>query len=471
MEIQNYEQAVAYLESFVGKVMFKLDPQYLRRHDPLDRMRTLLSLLGNPQEKFPSVLIGGTSGKGSTAYLIARMLRTAGYTTGLAIKPHLQKLNERIQINGRSISDKEFLHLVLQIQPAVFRMKRSPVGQPSYFEMLTAMAFLHFAQKKVEIAVVEVGMGGEYDATNTLHPLIAIITNVSLDHTEYLGNTIQKIAKTKSGIIKKRTSDPFLVITGAKQQAVRQIIEKRCKEVGATLYQLGKDFHYQVLKERKKGSIADFFIDGAVYKHIELSFVGRHQLDNAAVALEAVLALRLFKFSVSKNAIARSLKTAALAGRFEIITPRIARSGTKTPVILDGAHNQDKMHAFLSTLSALYPHEKKIFLVAFKDGKDASSMLSQILAVSDLLILTRFSSTTDFQKSQYAAMSLETMKRHVVSIQRKYKGKQVLYEKNLEKALKLADVSAKRLKNALIVVTGSLYLVGETRGKLITRHT
>src|SRR3989344_3641959 len=224
MNIGNYMEALNYLESFIGKVVFKVDPETVKLHPPLDRMKILLKLLDNPQDKFKSILVGGTSGKGSTAYLISHILTTAGYKTGLTISPHLQKINERIQINGKSISDEGFVKLLNLIIPAIEKMSfdfaqgkvgaparhrllpKASAGGPSYFEILIAMAFLYFAEQKVDIAVVEVGMGGEFDATNTLYPLIAVLTNVSLDHTNILGGSVQKIARTKAGIIKNRSS-------------------------------------------------------------------------------------------------------------------------------------------------------------------------------------------------------------------------------------------------------------------------
>ena len=221
MNITIYQQAVKYLESFIGKVRYRIDPEFLKRHDPLERMRVLLSLLGSPQDKFSSVLVGGTSGKGSTTYLISHILVSSGYKTGLTISPHLQKINERLQINGKSISNEKFTEIVGSIVDTIELMKGMSVGAPSYFEILIAMAFLYFAQNQVDIAVVEVGMGGEYDATNTLYPLVAVLTNVSLDHTNVLGGTVQKIAKTKTGIIKGFSSCHPEFISGS--PALRQV--------------------------------------------------------------------------------------------------------------------------------------------------------------------------------------------------------------------------------------------------------
>src|SRR3990167_7392183 len=339
MQIKSYEAAVKYLESFIGKVVFNIDPKSIKLHPPLDRMKMLLSLLGNPQEKFKSILVGGTSGKGSTAYLISHILTTAGYKTGLTISPHLQKINERIQINGKSISDEGFVKLLNLIIPAIEKMSfdfaqgkvgaparhrllpKASAGGPSYFEILIAMAFLYFAEQKVDIAVVEVGMVGEFDATNTLYPLIAVLTNVSLDHTNVLGRTVEKIARTKVGIVKgsvhslgdlvvprgpaARSSHPtsskkmssglrpaiflraldgtpsarvtprLVVVTGVEQKSVIKIIQERCREQGAKFFLLNKDFDYKVNKEIRIWTEFDFQSKVVNLKNLHLSLLGQ----------------------------------------------------------------------------------------------------------------------------------------------------------------------------------------------------
>jgi len=505
MQITTYKKAREFLEELITLNIYDVMKRNAALSDPLERMWVLLDLLGNPQKKFQSVLVGGTSGKGSTAYLIAHALTTAGYKTGLSVKPHLQKINERMQINEIAVLDQEFLSLLNKVVPVVEQMKKMRVGKPSYLETLVALAFLCFAKEKVDIAVVEVAMGGEFDATNTLEPLVAVITNVSLDHTEYLGKTVTKIAKTKAGIIKKyeaRSKDQEkkitkpVVVTGVKQSSVRQIVENRCKEVGSPLYRLRKDFMFTIKKEGITGSVFDFSSKSSRLRDLQLSLIGRYQVDNASLAIETILQLRKFGFAVSEKNIRKALQTAFFPGRFEIIKvargpattflPANARSSDRsindlrvvgspptyvTPrnyfldansytLILDGAHNPEKMKAFTKALETIFPKRKKVFIFSCKKTKDITSMLSEILRVADTIIVTEFHATTDMAKN--AAMDAESIKDQVVRRKGK-KDVRVIAKSNAKEALQKSLKITKSEKNSLIVVTGSIYLVGEVR--------
>ena len=445
MQIKSYEEALKYLEGFIGKVVFKVPAkQDLKSYDPLERMRIVLSLLGNPQDKFKSVLVGGTSGKGSTAYLISHILTTAGYKTGLTLSPHLQKVNERLQINNQPISDEKFVKLLKSsILPSIRQMFKMEIGEPSYFEILIGMAFKYFEEEKVDIAIVEVGMGGEFDATNTLNPLIAVLTNVGLDHTNVLGNTVEKIAKTKAGIIKNEdlrfklkeynhqsliiNRKPSVVVAGVTQQSVIKIVEDRCRVVGAKLNLLWRDFGYKIKKETTYGINFDFISHEETLEDLRLSLVGQYQAENASLSIRAVLELRKLGFTISDNAIRKALSTAFFAGRFEIIPvvgsqssvvsnksvgrqsigpktdelktgkPKSENRKPKTDnrIILDGAHNPTKMKEFLKNLKKLFPKERKIFIVGFKFDKDIKKMLKQIIKVADEIIVTEFKAKTD----------------------------------------------------------------------------
>lgn len=468
MVIKTYNQAIRYLESFIGKIYYKIDPQYLKHHDPLDRMRILLSLLDNPQNKFPSVLIGGTSGKGSTAYLTSHILQTAGYKTGLTISPHLQKINERIQINGQQISDKEFTKLVNSIVQTIELMKTTKVGAPSYFEILIAMAFLYFVQQKVDIAVVEVGMGGEYDATNTLNPLISVLTNVSLDHTNILGKTVEKIAKTKAGIIKsikhkvlssKCLRKNLTVVSGVEQKSVVKIVKNQCKKTRATLHLLHKDFNYKITKEDINGVSFDFKSEKNNLKNLHTSLLGEFQVNNASLAIKTALELTKYGFNISENNIRKALNTAYFPGRFEYLI-----HNTKYKILLDGAHNPAKMEAFLRSLKKLFPKEKKIFVVAFKEDKDIKVMINKIFKIADAVILAQFQAKTDMK--QNASADAFNIKNEILNI--KY-NKEIFVEKNSKKALQKAlNILISQYSNipSIVVVTGSLYLVGEIRNML-----
>lgn len=506
MKITTYKEAVDYLENFIGKSIYRIDSEYLKHHDPLEKTRALLNLLGNPQNKFASVLIGGTAGKGSTAYLISHILTNAGYKTGLTISPHLQKINERIQINNKQISNAKFVELASSIVRTIELMKKTKVGGPSYFEILIAMAFKYFCDQEIDIAVVEVGMGGEYDSTNTLYPLVAVLTNVNLDHTNILGKTVQKIARTKVGIIKGlRIRDKGLinnssliihylpVVTGIKQPSVIKIIEERCEKVGANLFRLGKDFDFRTKRENYHGSVFDTTILGDRIKklyNLQLSLLGRHQVENASLAIETVLQLEKFGLKVSEENIRKALKTAFFPGRFEVIPchPKfISGSFSPSPVpsplegegqgegkmlkqvqhdneatlILDGAHNPTKMKAFLSTLKKLYPKSPKIFVIAFKSDKNIKGMLRQILRVADKIIITEFHGVTDMSKK--ASADALDIKNQILKIK---KDTGVTVEKDSKKALAKALAIKQFNNSAIVIVTGSFYLVGEVRDYL-----
>ena len=496
MEIRTYQQAVNYLEGFIGKIIFSTQ----KSEDPLRRMRILLKLLGNPQNEFKSVLIGGTAGKGSTAYLLSHILITAGYKTGLTVSPHLQKINERLQINEQSISDKEFTKMVNSMIRIIEAMKKMEMGAPSYFEILITMAFKYFFEKKVDIAVVEVGMGGEFDGTNTLSPLIAVLTNVGLDHTNILGNTVEEIAKTKVGIIKRgpvagflpvsvhsknshvraagipstRTTPTFSVISGVRQPSVIKIVEDRCKKVGARLSLLWRDFGYKIKKINHSGSVFDLTIDSDRIRKLNglhLSLLGQYQAENASIAVKTIFELRRFGFKISDEVIKKALKTSFFPGRFELIKRRTKQNSVVprnqrriqrgSAIVLDGAHNPTKMKAFLATLKKLYPKGKKIFVIAFKSDKAISEMLKQITEVADVIIATEFKAKTDM--SLHASAQAIRIKDELLKL--KYRGK-IAVEKNSEKALDKALAIQQPDSKTIIIITGSLYLVGEIRSML-----
>lgn len=475
----NYQEAVGYLESFIGKVIFNVK----ENPDPLARMRLFLKLLGNPEKKFSSVLVGGTSGKGSTATILSQILHTAGYKTGLTISPHLQSVTERIQLDCLPISEREFTLLLRDLEPVIEAMRKMPIGVPSYFEIVVAMAFVYFAQKKVDIAVAEVGMGGEFDATNTLSPLIAVLTNVSLDHTQILGNTVEEIARTKAGIIKslkfKVKNYKLAVVSGVRQPSVVEIVKKRCEEKGALLKLFEKDFRIGIKSVTEQGSKFDFQNENIFFPDLFLSLPGEFQAENSALAIEAALNLRKFDFVISEESIRKALGAVSFAGRFEIFVSRDSVSkGAKVGhenfissprnapiqiIVLDGAHNSAKMKAFLNSVKKLFPGKKKIFVAAFKNDKDIKKLLKQILKEADVLILTEFGGKTDV--GLHTATSAEKLFEQAREME---KDVLLFAEKNSKKAMEKAFFQAKKMVNSLIIVTGSLYLVGEVREDLIS---
>ncbi|MDP3987676.1 MAG: folylpolyglutamate synthase/dihydrofolate synthase family protein [Candidatus Levybacteria bacterium] len=458
MKITTYQKAQGYLEQFIRPTVFQRIEEDSELPNPLDRMKKFLELLGNPQEGFRSILISGTSGKGSTAYLISHILKTSGYKTGLTISPHLEKINERIQINGKQISDKEFMNMVCSIVPTIELLWKKYKIKPSYFEILIALAFLYFKKEKVDIAVVEVGLEGKFDATNVLNPLIFVLTNIDLDHTEILGNSVEEIAKEATEIINKnkelgiKNYGQKVVVTGVKQKSVIKIVEEKCKDAGVELFRLGKDF--------------------SLLKNQNLSLRGEYQRENASIAVETVLKLKRFGFKIDEKNIRKALKTAFFPGRFEIVQidsvlrlALLAQDKMSATLILDGAHNPSKMKAFIESLTEFVGSKKNIFVVAFKKDKDIKSMLSEIFKIADVIIITQFKTATDVGKN--SAMPVGNFKFSILNFQ----------SKNKIKIFKIRD-SKKALKKAfevvepedLIVVTGSLYLVGEIRSYLTSRR-
>ena len=436
--IRTIEVAVKFLERFIP-TSFEKHPGSLG----LERMGYLVKLLGNPQDSFKSIHVGGTSGKGSTSTIIASILVTK-YKIGLHTSPHLAKINERIKINGSDISDKEFVKLINEIKPAVDEMKKSELGAPSYFEIVTAMAFMYFKKQKVDYGVIEVGMGGRFDATNVIKPQVAVLTNVGLDHTEILGDTVEKIAKDKSGIIKSGVK----VVTGIKQSSVKKIIKIINDKKQITNNFLREDFEYKINKITDEGSYFDYFGNN-IYKNLFIPLLGEHQAENAALAIRAIEEIYDLRFKIYEEDIRRGLKKAHIEGRLEIVR--------RNPlVILDGAHNPDKMRALVKSIKTIWPNRKVITILAIKEGKNSEEMVRMILPISKKIILTNFVSLMD----QGKILSIEPEKIEKIIKKKGFKGKvDIIY--NPEPAV--GETIKKAQKEDIILVTGSLYLVGIIR--------
>ena len=459
--IKTFKETVKFLEGFI--------PTPEKKHPGklgIERMQYVVELLGNPQYAYPTIHVGGTSGKGSTATLIASILSTR-YLVGLHTSPHLVKVNERIVLGSglkgakglTPISDKDFVNLINIIKPAIGEMEKSIYGTPSYFEIVTAMSFLYFKKQKVDIAVIEVGMGGRFDATNVIKPLVAVITNVGLDHTEVLGDTVEKIAEDKAGIVKPGIS----VVTGVKQSSVMSIIKAKGKRQKAKVSFLGKDFSYKVKAMNKEGSVFDYFGKNT-YRNLKLSLLGEHQIENVTLAIRAIELLgsdlqRVKGLTpLKENDIRRGLKNAFLPGRFEMIRE-------KPFIILDGAHNPDKVKALVRAIQSLFPKQKGIIVLAIKNDKNAKDMLRKLLPVCSQLILTKFRLTTDAGDTfSYTPTELSKIisRGFLAEIAR---GPLIKIKSNPIQAIQEAIKSARA--DDFILVTGSLYLVGEIRKFLI----
>ncbi|HEX8964908.1 MAG TPA: Mur ligase family protein [Patescibacteria group bacterium] len=453
MNFLSFKETISYLESdlFIRPSDFE---SASKDKNPLDRFIYFLSLLDNPHKKFKSVVVSGTSGKGSTTIMIASMLTKAGYKTGQTISPHIETVTERLVINGQQITQNNFVLLINSILSAIEKMKESTFGLPSYFEILLAASFVYFATEKVDIAVVEVGLEGKYDGTNVLDPLAFVLTNISLDHTNILGDTIEKISQEATDRISYLPKKSF-VISAVKEDEIKKMVLEKSRESKATCQFLYENFSVVIKKSTKTGSEFNFKNKHIHLQQIKLALVGQYQTENAALAIATILQLKTFGFSVTENQIKSALKDLKIQGRFEV------EKKDNQMFILDGAHNSAKMQSFLQEVKKLYPSDKKIFIAGFTTGHDAKNMLLQIAKIADFIVLTQYEATTDLGKNR--SVSLTQLQQFIHS-------QYVFPSASLKDALKKAYAIAKQ-QRGIIFVTGSLYLVGKTREYLHSEHS
>lgn len=411
----------------------------------LGRMRRLLALLGDPHIGLPVLHVGGTAGKGSTATIAAALLAAAGYRTGLHTKPHLAHVNERIVVNGAPISDDDLRALIEEATPAARAV------EPTWYEFTVALAFLHFRRVKVDIAVIEVGLGGTWDGTNVVQPLVAVLTNVGLDHTEILGDTVEKIAQDKAGIIKPSC----IAITGATQPSVLEIIADRAQSVGAVLWRLDKEIIDYSYDDEDAGRVVRVYVPLARRGNVSapLHLLGDHQTTNAVLAIAAVIALTMYGFQVSDQVISRTLPTVRIPGRLEVVAEQ-------PTIVLDGAHNPDKMSALIAALREYFTYQRLIVVAAFTRRHDSAAMLALLAPVVDHLILTTFTMYADFGPGQ--ATPPEEL-----AVQ--YADMHPRGTWSIEPDPLNAVATARTMAQAedLICITGSLYLVGTVREPLL----
>jgi dihydrofolate synthase / folylpolyglutamate synthase len=406
----------------------------------LERISHLLDLLGNPQNYFKSIHVGGTSGKGSTSSMISSILASAGYKTGLHLSPHLQLLNERYQINNKIVSTTDLEKIFNKILSSVIEVSKTNIfGQPSYFEVQTAMAFYLFKNKKVDVAVIEVGLGGELDATNVLKSCVSVITNIGLDHTEILGDSVEEIALDKSGIIKERQ----IVVSGVSQDSVKQIIKTKSIQQNAALWQLGNEFKFTVADNNSFQVICP----SKIYSDLRLELPGEFQFTNAACAVAAVNA---FSNEISEAVIRKGLNEAFIPGRLEVVQQHPL-------VILDGAHNPDKMSASVKEINLISPQGRKIIVLSIKDGKNSDEIL-KILLDDDhhdiTVVLTAFE-----VKGLWSPIPPELLAEKIAKLFPRVVIEIVSHPLDAMKhAIDFAG------EDDIVFATGSLYMIGDIRG-------
>ncbi len=347
---------------YSGFMEYLGEAEAVRTPPRLTDMRTLLEALGNPQERFASVHIAGTNGKGSTAAFIESVLRCAGYKAGLYTSPHVSRLNERIRVCGADIPDAALCALGERVQAA----ERAQGLRLNYFQILTAIGFLHFAEEGCQIAAIEAGLGGRLDPTNVLLPAVAVITRIGMDHTAVLGDTLLKIASEKAGIVKPGCD----VVLLAQEAEAEQPVEEACARLGARLH--------------KTSALPAHIRDGKLYVTTDMGefpvgLSGSYQAENAALALAALGAFKGHGFDIPDDALRDGLQNARWPGRFELLRE-------KPPLLLDGAHNPQGAQSLAQSLAAYYPGKKCVFLMAAMRDKDVAGCIRAVAPLARAMI-------------------------------------------------------------------------------------
>ena len=411
----------------------------------LGPIMTLMDRLDHPERKFFSIHVGGTSGKGSTATYIANILSEAGYRVGLFTKPHLSSVRERFVINGRPITAGELFDLIEQVS-------RRMAEKPTWFELTTALAFQYFHMQAVDLGVIEVGLGGKYDATNVILPEVSVLTNVGLDHTEILGNTVEEIAADKIGIIKTGKR----VISGVTQPSVIKIVEDTCLHSGSKLDLLGRDFNCANVELSRSGSKFSFISSGEQYHEISLPSLGYHQVLNAVLATSTAKTMSEMGFQVNEAAIRAGLAETHMPGRMEIV-------GSNPTLLLDGAHSPPKMASLAEALRNLFPGVQITAVLAFSEGHDFAGTLAVLAPFITQAILTNFNAISDYgsRHAQPPEILGELIEQNFPHIN-------WLIEQDPINAVVLAKKLTK--PEGLICVTGSIFLVGQVRPYLVRQE-
>jgi dihydrofolate synthase/folylpolyglutamate synthase len=406
----------------------------------LKNIKYLLFLLGNPHQKLNIIHIGGTNGKGSTSSLICSILKSAGFKVGLYTSPHLVDFTERMKINYRSINQKKVATLLERIKPFVEKVAHTPYyTHPTFFEVITAMAFIYFFEEKVDFLVLEVGLGGRLDATNVCEPLISVITHIDYDHMDKLGNSLEEIAREKGGIIKSGG----IVITSNQFEKADQEINKIARQRNSIIYKVGREIKYEIIKSDLKGII--FNLHGIYNNYINLHtpLLGRHQAENAVTAITAVEALKIKGICISKEAIRDGLEKVKWSGRLEIIQ--------KNPIlVLDGAHNPNGVKVVRQTLEEIFCYHRLVLVLGIFADKDYKKMIKIIAPLADLIIATKSKNPRATPPQIIAKEAAQYIDRN-----------KIMVTKNIPQAINYAISNSH--KDDLICITGSLYTIGEAK--------
>ena len=410
----------------------------------MDRIAALCDALGSPQLTYPVIHIGGTNGKTTTSRMIDSLMTELGYRTGRFTSPHLESFTERISIKGSSISEKEMIATYKDIELYLDLIDSRQPHPISFFEAMTALAFVAFAEHPVDIGIIEVGMGGEWDATNVVQSQVSVITPIGLDHTEYLGETLEEIAATKSGIIKPESH----VVLAAQPAEVAKVLLAKVAEKSAIPYREGVEFSVTSRNIAVGGQVVTINGIHGEYKDIFIPLYGAHQASNAALALATVEAFA--QTQIEADVVARAFENVQSPGRCEVLY----RDPT---VIVDAAHNPHGAHALAQTLSSEFDFESIFGVLAILGEKDVVGVLHELEPVIDRLVVTANSSER--------ALPVDDLYREAVKV---FGVERVFREENLKSAISIAMEQCTLINQqsegvSAVVVTGSVVTAGETR--------
>lgn len=389
MDVEHvYQTTLDYLYSFVDFSLTRQD-RYSPDQFTLDNMYKLMDAIDHPDREYAIIHIAGTKGKGSASALCSSALQASGYRVGMYTSPHLHDYAERIKLNGNPISHQNLISLVSELKPVI-----ESIPKITTFEITTALALEYFKQERVDVAVVEVGLGGRLDATNVVDPDVVVITSISYDHTYFLGNTIKEIAGEKAGIIKPGVP----VIMAPQEDEAIPVIVNRCKEQSAPLIQVGVEYRYQSVSHSLDGQVLDIWSAseslveneshaGSIDKpskpcQLRIPLLGGHQLENAATAYTALQVFRQLVLPLSDEAIRDGFSQVHWPARFEVLQ-------RFPPVIVDAAHNRDSASKLSRTLQEYFPGSGIVLVFGASEDKDIFGMLSELMPDVDMLIATK----------------------------------------------------------------------------------
>ena len=410
----------------------------------LERMNSLLKLLGNPQDDLKIIHVAGTNGKGSICRYIYSVLQAGGYRTGLYTSPFLEVFNERIELDGKYISNEDLAVYTDRVLKCVETMTQRGEQSPTEFEVVTAIAFLYFKEKGCDYAIMEVGLGGSGDSTNVCKaPLVSVIASISYDHTDRLGNTLAEIAGEKAGIIKEGCP----VVTSAEAPEALEVIERKAEELGCMYFET-RHVPYAVKSQDLGGSVFDVNIQGVTYENLEISMLGEHQIKNAICALAALSIMEeRGDVSLHRDDIYKGFKAAKQIGRLEVMSAQ-----EKVPVvIIDGAHNPDGAASLRKAMKEYMPDKKILMVTGMLADKDTESILREFTAITDTFIATEPENPRKLD-SESLKDKIEAMGASCESIS------------DCREAVKAAEECGKDFD--AILYAGSLYMIGAIRGLL-----